>query len=88
MQASPLLNPGDIVWGHEFHRSHLSVMPTKPLFETRGSDLRSSVTPEGWRSPYLHASYIHLHFGGYPEIPIRFLQHCDRFSQSKELFEC
>jgi cobyrinic acid a,c-diamide synthase len=82
VQASPLLNAGDIVWGHEFHRSHLSVMPAKPLFEIRGSDLRSSVTPEGWGSPYLHASYIHLHFGGYPEIPTRFLQHCQRFSQS------
>jgi cobyrinic acid a,c-diamide synthase len=83
LQDSPLLNAGDVVWGHEFHRSYLSIMPVQPLFETRGCDKRLPTISEGWRSPNLHASYIHLHFGGQPEIPARFLQQCDRFRQIK-----
>jgi cobyrinic acid a,c-diamide synthase len=82
LQDSPLLNAGDVVWGHEFHRSHLSTMPTEPLFQAKGYDELSSTTLEGWRSSHLHASYIHLHFGRHPEIPARFLQHCDRFRNS------
>ncbi len=78
LQDSPLVKAGDIVWGHEFHRSHLSIMPTQPLFQTRGADKSSSTTSEGWRSPHLHASYIHLHFGEHPEIAARFLQQCDQ----------
>ena len=83
LQDSPLLSAGAVVWGHEFHRSRLSEMPTQPLFQTRGYDPQSSATLEGWRSHHVHASYIHLHFGGHSEIPNRFLQHCDRFVTSK-----
>ena len=78
VQDSPLVQAGNIVWGHEFHRSHLSIMPTQPLFQAQGYDESSAITPEGWRSPHLHASYIHLHFGGNPEIATRFLQNCDQ----------
>jgi cobyrinic acid a,c-diamide synthase len=76
LQDSPLLPAGTIVWGHEFHRSYLSEMPTKPLYETRGYSKQSSAVLEGWRSHQLHASYVHLHFGARPEIPARFLQSC------------
>jgi len=82
LQDSPLLRTGDVVWGHEFHRSHLSEIPTKPLFQTRRYDPQSPATLEGWRLHSIHASYTHLHFGGHSEIPARFLQHCDRFRQS------
>jgi cobyrinic acid a,c-diamide synthase len=82
VQDSPMVSVGDVVWGHEFHRSRLSAIPTKPLFQTRGYDDSSSTTLEGWRSPYLHASYIHLHFGDNAKIPSRFLQHCHCFDQS------
>lgn len=78
LQDSPLVKAGNIVWGHEFHRSHLSAMPTQPLFQTRGYEQSSSTTLEGWRSPHIHASYIHLHFGEHPEIPARFLQQCNQ----------
>jgi len=27
--------------------------------------------PEGWSSPQLHASWLHLHWGGCPQIPER-----------------
>lgn len=81
LQDSPLLSTGAVVWGHEFHRSHLSEVPTKPLFQTRGYDSQCPAL-EGWNTHHIHASYIHLHFGGHLEIPSRFLQHCIHFNQS------
>jgi len=81
LQDSPLLNAGATVWGHEFHHSQLTAMPKKPLFETRGYDQKGQgkVATEGWRMHQLHASYVHLHWGGRPEIPAQFLQHCQQF---------
>ena len=82
LEDSLLLRAGGVVWGHEFHRSHLLEMPTNPVFEIRGYEERSPTTLEGWRSPNIHASYIHLHFGGRSHIPQRFLEHCLHFRQS------
>jgi len=81
LQDSPLLSAGATVWGHEFHHSQLTAMPKKPLFETRGYDQKGQgkVAMEGWRMHQLHASYVHLHWGGRPEIPAQFLQHCQQF---------
>ncbi|AFZ20865.1 cobyrinate a,c-diamide synthase [Allocoleopsis franciscana] len=78
LQDSPLLKAGARVWGHEFHHSQLTVMPEKPLFETRGYDQKGEgkAATEGWRRHQVHASYVHLHWGGRPEIPARFLQGC------------
>ncbi|HEY9598582.1 MAG TPA: cobyrinate a,c-diamide synthase, partial [Cyanophyceae cyanobacterium] len=75
LQDSPLLPAGATVWGHEFHHSQLTVLPEKPLFETRGYD-GGKVATEGWQLHQLHASYVHLHWGGHPEIPAQFLQQC------------
>ncbi|HAJ62180.1 MAG TPA: cobyrinic acid a,c-diamide synthase [Cyanobacteria bacterium UBA8543] len=82
LQNSPLLPVGTTVWGHEFHHSQLTAMPEKPLFETRRYDhtSQSNAATEGWRVHQLHASYVHLHWGGHPEIPAQFLQHCQQFS--------
>jgi cobyrinic acid a,c-diamide synthase len=81
LQDSPLLSTGVTIWGHEFHHSQLTAMPEKPLFETRGYDQKGQGTAgtEGWQVHQLHASYIHLHWGGRPEIPAMFLQHCQQF---------
>jgi cobyrinic acid a,c-diamide synthase len=111
---TPLLVRGQTVWGHEFHRSYLTVAPENPLFEIKKpegkqADLRvfgklrgleSPILPslhlpifpiphppspiphplnEGWYLYQLHASYIHLHWGACPEIPLRFLEHCQQF---------
>jgi len=75
LQESPLLPVGEMVWGHEFHRSQLTAMPEKPLFEIRGYQ-QTQATFEGWQLHQLHASYVHLHWGGCPQIPARFLQRC------------
>lgn len=79
LQDSPLLSSGTTVWGHEFHHSQLTMMPQQPLFETQGYD-QSKTATEGWRMYQLHASYVHLHWGGHLEIPVRFLKQCQEFS--------
>ncbi len=79
LQDSPLLSARTSVWGHEFHHSQLTAMPEKPLFETQGYG-QNKATFEGWRVHQLHASYVHLHWGGRPEIPAQFLQRCQQFS--------
>jgi len=82
LQDSPLLSAGRTVWGHEFHHSQLTVMPEKPLFETRRYNQKEQgkVVTEGWQVHQLHASYVHLHWGEHPEIPAQFLQTCQQFS--------
>jgi cobyrinic acid a,c-diamide synthase len=77
---TPLLLQGDIVRGHEFHRSSLSVESTKPLFEMQRRVLTTMPTGsdlwEGWHLPQLHASYLHLHWGADRRLPERFIQQC------------
>ena len=81
LQDSPILSVGKRVWGHEFHRSQLTVMAENPLFESGGYEERKEdiIGTEGWQMYQVHASYIHLHWGSCPEIPARFLQHCQEF---------
>ncbi|MBW4540429.1 MAG: cobyrinate a,c-diamide synthase [Myxacorys chilensis ATA2-1-KO14] len=84
LHNTPLMLQGEIVQGHEFHRSHLTPSSEAPLF-----DLSSpySTTPqpfsEGWRLPHLHASYLHLHWGATPNLPARFLQQCHLYTSKK-----
>ncbi|NER30707.1 MAG: cobyrinic acid a,c-diamide synthase, partial [Symploca sp. SIO1C4] len=65
----------------EFHRSQLTTMPEKPLFEIKRYEPRhkTKTATEGWKVHQLHASYIHLHWGGRPEIPAQFLKLCQDF---------
>lgn len=75
---TPLVVQGEVVKGHEFHRSTLSTHAPNPLFQMQ----RSTALPlnpeliEGWHLPSLHASYLHLHWGCTPQIPQRFIQSC------------
>lgn len=78
LSDSPLLVSGDIVWGHEFHRSELSASPSKPLFSLAAIN-RGIPTYEGWQPYQLHASYLHLHFGEYRAYLQRFLEKCADF---------
>jgi len=82
LQHTPLVLVGERVWGHEFHRSQLTVSPEHPLFETRGYDPKVKVGIEGWQMYQLHASYIHLHWGETTDIPQRFLKCCQQFDPS------
>ncbi|ABB57885.1 cobyrinate a,c-diamide synthase [Synechococcus elongatus] len=76
-QASPLLQKGQVVWGHEFHRSSLREPIAQPLFQLQNFD-GSLHYGEGYSQPNLHASYLHLHFGGKPWLIQNFLQACQQ----------
>ncbi|XVV17235.1 cobyrinate a,c-diamide synthase [Actinoplanes sp. CA-131856] len=69
---SPLAPAGTRVTGHEFHRT--TVHPRSGLllspaagaaWQWRGAD------PEGFATPTVHASYLHLHWAGNPGIADR-----------------
>jgi cobyrinic acid a,c-diamide synthase len=82
LAASPFLTPDTVVWGQEFHRSRLVGANPAPLFQFQTSEaVLATATPtanlfEGWQRPNLHASYLHLHWGGVPDLPQRFLAQC------------
>ncbi|MCC3411540.1 MULTISPECIES: cobyrinate a,c-diamide synthase [unclassified Microcoleus] len=78
---SLVLTAGDVVWGHEFHRSHLTVEPTNPIYHSWRYGKRGEVeaVAEGWGVYGVHAAYLHLHWGANPDIAVRFLQQCSNF---------
>jgi cobyrinic acid a,c-diamide synthase len=78
VRDSSVLTAFDEVWGHEFHRSHLTVEPTNPVYHSWRYGKRGEVeaVAEGWGVCQVHASYLHLHWGARPDIPARFLQQC------------
>jgi cobyrinic acid a,c-diamide synthase len=78
---SLLLTPGETFWGHEFHRSQLTVDSSQPLFELSSWHENSLAYGEGWHFYNLHASYLHLHFGGCPHIAEKFFRRCLDFSK-------
>ncbi|MGL5061794.1 MAG: cobyrinate a,c-diamide synthase, partial [Microcoleus sp.] len=82
VRDSSVLVAGDVVWGHEFHRSHLSVEPIDPVYRSWRYGKRGEVegVGEGWGVDRVHAAYLHLHWGCRPDIPLRFLQQCAEFN--------
>ncbi|EGK88677.1 cobyrinate a,c-diamide synthase [Microcoleus vaginatus PCC 9802] len=81
VRDSSVLTALDQVWGHEFHRSHLTVEPSNPVYHSWRYGKRGEVeaVAEGWGVCQVHASYLHLHWGARPDIPARFLQQCADF---------
>ena len=73
LQDSPLVNKGDQVWGHEFHRSSLTEISDRPLYSLQGYDSHLQYPPEGWQRYQVHASYTHLHFGAQTHLLKKFL---------------
>ncbi len=86
LQDSLLLNAGDRVWGHEFHRSTLTDLPTQPLFSLQGYESKLTFLPEGWHRAQVQAAYTHLHFGARPDLPAKFLDRCRKFGFAQQLF--
>jgi cobyrinic acid a,c-diamide synthase len=82
---SSLVCAQEILWGHEFHRSHLTCLPQKPLFELAQLANKNFKSVEGWQKNDLHASYLHLHFGDRQKIPRNFLKNCLAFSKTNTL---
>jgi len=81
VRDSSVLAALDEVCGHEFHRSHLTVEPTNPVYHSWRYGKRGAVeqVAEGWGVCQVHGSYLHLHWGARPDIPARFLQRCADF---------
>ncbi len=82
LKTTPVLLKGEIVIGHEFHRSELTQNSTQPLYEMQRFFSLENNTPvlEGWGNfPNLHGSYLHLHWGNRIDIPTRFLKSCIQY---------
>jgi len=65
-----LVRRGEGFMGHEFHRWQLQAgADAQPLWQLEGwgTGRRS----EGWTTPNVHASWLHLHWAGCPVIPSR-----------------
>jgi cobyrinic acid a,c-diamide synthase len=63
---SPLAPAGTRVTGHEFHRTAVTPRAgAEPAWAWRGA------APEGFVTAGVHASYLHLHWAGHPDIPRR-----------------
>lgn len=64
-----LTRAGERVTGHEFHRTTTApaASAATPAWEIDG-------LPEGFASPTLHASYLHVHWAGHPHLAQRFAE--------------
>jgi cobyrinic acid a,c-diamide synthase len=82
LQDSSLISASQIVRGHEFHRSQLTVQASSPLWQLRGLHNSSLQLTEGWKIKQLHASYLHLHWGAFNFLPQRFIQCCRNYQTS------
>ncbi|WP_442792225.1 cobyrinate a,c-diamide synthase [Amycolatopsis sp. NBC_01307] len=66
VEDNVLAAAGQRVTGHEFHRTE--VTPPHGASAAWGWDRQL----DGFASPTLHASYLHVHWAGYPELAQRF----------------
>jgi cobyrinic acid a,c-diamide synthase len=70
---------GALARGHEFHYSEMEEMPASVERSYRVSKKGVSLGVEGYRYLNCLASYIHLHFGGSPEIADSFVENCRKY---------
>jgi len=75
--ADQLTGPaGTRIRGHEFHRTSVSpAASSTPAYELDGS-------PAGFGSSTLSASYLHVHWAGYPALAARFADAARAFASS------
>jgi cobyrinic acid a,c-diamide synthase len=70
LAVDSLLGPvGTVVRGHEFHYSSWVTDAEHPAYLVDGA-------PEGYAAGDLFASYIHVHFAGYPALLEHWLERC------------
>jgi cobyrinic acid a,c-diamide synthase len=78
-RTSLLLQAGQSVWGHEFHRSDTETLPPSPLYRLNRYDATQPHITEGWGGHRMHASYLHLHWGGCPEVAQALITVCSQY---------
>jgi cobyrinic acid a,c-diamide synthase len=76
LRPTLLVEAGDRLRGHEFHRSRSTPTSPSPIYSWG-----SPPHPEGWAGQRLHASYLHLHWGSRPDLAVRLLQNFLRIAQ-------
>jgi cobyrinic acid a,c-diamide synthase len=79
LQESVIGAQGTRARGHEFHYSEMCEMPSSVQRLYRVSKKGVVLGEEGYRYRNCLASYIHLHFGGSPEIPGSFVKNCRNY---------
>lgn len=75
--ASPVVRPHEQMAGHEFHHWHVAPAPAsakdagalRPLWQLSGWGVPTRI--EGLAHGRLHASWLHLHWSGQPQVPRR-----------------
>ena len=68
-----LATRGARVTGHEFHRTHVEPAAGQDeAWLVDGHRVGFSADPAGRGAPSLHASYLHLHWAGHPQLAQRF----------------
>lgn len=72
LSDSPLAESGTRVHGHEFHRTVCE--PTAGPAAAWGWRAADGPRLEGFTGPSVHASYLHLHWSGAPESPLRLVR--------------
>ncbi len=73
----PMFVSGDLVRGHEFHYSHTTY---------RDADARAFAFEserEGYASPHVHASYVHVHLGAHATAVDRFVSRARAFAGAR-----
>lgn len=76
---SPIVRAGEQVAGHEFHRTAVTWPDdAEPAWRWRLHD--GTEATEGWSSPTVHASYLHVHGAGHPEHAQRLVEAARAFS--------
>lgn len=73
-QSSYLLDIGETVWGHEFHRSHLTELPEFPMWQFQRYDATDVIGTDGWIARNVYASYLHMHWGEQVGVARRFVE--------------
>ena len=81
LETGPLLKREESVVGHEFHKScvvndAVNSPRTQPAYKTQRYWGETYPQTEGYITPTLHASYVHLNWSHRPDIAQRFVQQC------------
>jgi cobyrinic acid a,c-diamide synthase len=75
-QDSYVVQSGQTIRGHEFHRSILRTQPNPALYHFQDG------TQEGWSLANIHASYLHVHWGDQLAMPQRWLKSISKEPES------
>ncbi len=75
-QDSYVVQSGQTIRGHEFHRSILETQPNPALYHFQNG------TQEGWSLANIHASYLHVHWGEQNSMPQQWLKSISKRPES------